>query len=157
MKFLRDLFYKAGISTPKLLRPPHGSMEETMDSVRHCPWKEDIAIEVCSHIGSGDYGSIKGEHYHYVLCGAGGPNYDAGKTFHHGWIGYWSDFPTFKSVNTFAVKLQERILQEIGIEVPIYPSGKLRNEYSGWTLGNRKTKPKGVKTKDLPTTFKDAS
>ena len=154
MKFLRDLCYKAEISIPKLLRPNRGSMEETMDSVRHCPWKEDIAIEVCSHIGSGAYNSVKGKHYHYVSCAADGPNNDAGKTFHHSYIGYWDYFFSFESVNVFAVNLQKLIKKEIGIEAPLYPSGKIRNMHSGWVLGERKIKPQGVKPEDLPITFK---
>ena len=156
MKFLDVLFRLLGEPLKGLFRkePEFGSMEMTMDYVRRCLWKEDISIERMSFIDGGSFDAIKGKAYHSVNCCADGPNKDNGKTFHHAWIGYWDDFESFQGANTFALELREVIKNEIGIEVPIYISGKEAKAHSSWVLGKRKTRPRGHDVGNLPVTFK---
>ena len=129
-------------------------VSSTDDYILRSPWKADITIERSSWKGSGDYGSIKGQAYHSVSCAADGPNNDAGKTMHHGWIGYWMDFGSFEEANAFAVELHSRIKELVGVDAPIYASDKDLNNQARWCLGEIKRRPKGIRPEDLPTTFK---
>ena len=125
-----------------------------IDSIRRCPWKEDIFIERSSFVGVGKYGSVKGQHYHCVSCSADGPNNDPVKTFHHGFIGNWDEFSSFQEANEFASKLYDTVVELTGFAPPVYASGKDKNGHARWCMGSRKTRPEGIHPKNLPTTFK---
>ena len=148
LKFLKSLF-RALVGTAEVFKT-----DRTADWVRRCPWKNDIYIERSSHIGTGEYRSVKGREYHSVYCAADGPNSDEDKTFHHGSIGYWSEFQSFEEANAFALALYEQIKQWIGIEVPVYASGRETNAHAEWCIGERKERPRGQDPHRLPTTFR---
>ena len=148
LKFLKFLF-GAGPSPAEIAK-----VDRTADWVRRCPWKNDIYVERSSHIGSGNYGSVAGREYHNVYCAADGPNNDVGKTMHHGSIGFWQEFQSFEEANTFALALYEQIKQWIGIEVPVYASGREMNVHAEWCIGERKERPRGQDPHRLPTTFR---
>ena len=126
----------------------------TDDLILRCPWKADISIGRTSWKGSGKFDSIKGQAYHSVDCAADGPNNDLRKTFHHGSIGYWHDFPSFESANAFAAELHNRIKELVGIDVPVYASNKDKNNHARWCMGKIKRRPKGIRSEELPITFK---
>jgi hypothetical protein len=126
--------------------------EEPDERIKRCPWKEDIYIDRSSWIGSGAYDSVKGQEYHSVICAADGPNSD--KTMHHAYIGYWPDFDSFQSANEFAGTLWNRIVELVGIEVPVYVGHKDQVAHAGWCMSKRKTRPAGIHPSELPITFK---
>ena len=148
LKFVKFLF-GVGPSPAEIAK-----VDKTVDRVRRCPWKSDITIDRSSHIGTGAYGSIEGQEYHTVYCSADGPNDDKDKTIHHGQIGYWSEFQSFEEANAFALELYEQIKQWIGIEVPVYASGRDQNDHASWCMGHLKERPRGEDPHRLPVTFR---
>ena len=134
-----------GPPRPKSLKTTkHGKRGRTERYIRQCPWPEDITIDRTSWV-------IDGEIHHSVTCDADGPNGDG--SFHHGWIGYWSDFKSFEEANDFVVVLWSKIRELTEVSAPVYVSGAEKNAHAGWCMGEGGERPPGRRPIGLPTTF----
>jgi len=146
---IRFLF---GYPTPQALSS--SPVDKTEDRIRRCPWPNDIHIERSSWTGTGAYDSIAGRVYRSVACAADGPNNDADKTFHHGYIGHWSEFISAEAANAFATKLYSDVIRITGVVPPLYVSHKDLNNHARWCMGEIKKRPVGIQPHELPVDLK---
>ena len=112
-----------------------GSWEYTLNNIETCPYHDEITID-----RSDFFHDEREKWVHSVTMAADGPNYD--DSFHHSWIGHWSDFESKKEADEFTLKLMNAVEEAHGFIPAVYYSHKAGEKHAGWIMSGKGKPPK---------------
>jgi hypothetical protein len=115
-------------------RPAFGSWRCTLDNIKTCPYWDEINIDRMDF-----FSDTKGREVHSVTISADGPNSD--DSFHHSWIGHWSDFKSKEEADYFTQRLMKAVERIHGYTPPVYYTHEAKNKHAGWVMSGEGKPP----------------